>query len=153
MLMLVLCAGAGIRPGELPFIRHEHVRVDEAGILVEVVHKSPREVPLLAEWEEWMLILLERRPREHALWGPLNRQNTSNLTSSFTENSHGHPPRADRLRHTWWTHHLTVGVPMKDLLRAAGVEKLQQLHLLLEHVELRDDADYRRIFRSEGGQR
>lgn len=36
---------------------------------------------------------------------------------------------------------------MKDLLRAAGVGKLQQLHLLLEHIEFRDEADYRRIFR------
>ena len=67
-----------------------------------------------------------------------------------TENSHGRPPRADRLRHTWWTHHLAAGVPLKDLQRAGGVEKLQQLHLLPEHVQLRDDADYRRIFRSEG---
>lgn len=146
MLMLVLCAGAGIRPGELPFLRHNQVLVDDAGVLITV---ADRQVPLLAEWEEWMLVLLDRRPTDQALWGPINRRNTSNLTSNFTEKSFGHPPRADRLRHTWFTHHLTVGVPMKDLLRAAGVGKLQQLHLLLEYVALRDDAEYRRIFRSE----
>ncbi len=146
MLMLVLCAGAGVRPRELPRVRHEDVLVDDAGILITA---AGRQVPLLAEWEEWMLVLLERRPRDEALWGPLNRRNTSNLTSNFTENSFGRGPRADRLRHTWFTHHLAVGVPMKDLLRAAGVGKLQQLHLLLEYVDYRDDAEYRRIFRSE----
>lgn len=150
MVMLTLCAGAGLRPRELPYVGHDQVQVDDEGVLIHVGGDEPREVPLLAEWEEWMLSLLDRRPTDQSLWGPVNRRNTSNLTSSFTENSHGRPPRADRLRHTWWTHHLAAGVPLKDLQRAGGVEKLQQLHLLLEHVQLRDDADYRRIFRSEG---
>lgn len=79
----------------------------------------------------------------------VNRRTTNNLTSSFTENSHGNPPRADRLRHTWFVRHLTAGVPMKDLCRAAGVTKMQHLHLLLDFIEYREESDYRRIFRSE----
>lgn len=145
MLMLTLCAGAGVRSGELQFLRHEDIQVDEHGILV---HVEGRQVPLLGEWENWMLVLLERRPTDDILWGPINRRNTSNLTSNFTENSYGKPPRADRLRNTWQTHHLAAGVPMKDFLRATGVEKLQQLHLLLEPIPLRDEDDYRRIFRA-----
>lgn len=150
MLMLILCAGAGVRPNEIPLIRHEHVTVDDAGIVI-VVHSEdgPREVPLLAEWEEWMIAILERRPREESLWGPVNRRTTHNLTSSFTERSHGHPPRADRLRQTWLQHHLAAGVPMKDLFRAAGQKKMNHLPELLEHIEYRDRADFRRIFRSE----
>lgn len=150
MLMLILCAGAGVRPNEIPLIRHDHVTIDEAGIVI-VVHsqEGPREVPLLAEWEEWMSVVLERRPRTEALWGPVNRSTTSNLTSSFTEHTHGHPPRADRLRATWLTHHLAIGVPMKDLLRAAGLGKMGHLPQLLDHVGYRDEAEYRRIFRSE----
>lgn len=145
MLMLTLCAGAGLRPSEMPFLRHRDVTVDSDGVLITV---AERQVPLLAEWEEWMLVLLERRPTDEVLWGPINRRNTSNLTSTFTENSFGNPPRADRLRQTWFTHHLALGVPIKDLFRAAGVSKLQHLHLMLEFVDLRDDAEYRRILRS-----
>lgn len=149
MVMLVLCAGAGVRPSEIPLIHPEHVRVDNEGIIVAIPSDEPREVPLLAEWEEWMEALLKRRPAGEPLWGKVTRSSTNNLTSSFTENSHGNPPRADRLRHTWFVRHLTAGVPMKDLCRAAGVTKMQHLHLLLDFVEYREESDYRRIFRSE----
>lgn len=152
MLMLVLCAGAGIRPSEIPLIHHEHVTVDDDGILITVDSETEsRDIPLLSEWEEWMTVLLERRPTDESLWGRVNRRTTHNLTSSFTENTYGRPPRADRLRHTWLTRHLTVGVPMKELFRAAGLGQMSQLSELLEHVEYRDEADYRRILRSEAG--
>ncbi|MFD4957748.1 hypothetical protein [Microbacterium sp. NPDC058389] len=150
MLMLVLCAGAGVRPREIPFIYHHHVTVDEDGILLVIdAEDGRREVPLLAEWEEWMIVLLERRPRGASLWGPVTRSSFHNLTSAFTERTHGDPPRADRLRHTWLTHHLTVGVPMKDLFRAVGVSKMGHLPQLLEHIDYRSETEYRRIFRSE----
>ncbi|ANG84642.1 site-specific integrase [Microbacterium aurantiacum] len=149
MTMLVLCAGAGLRPSEIPLVFPKHVVVDSSGIVITAPGEYPREVPLLAEWEEWMHALLERRPAEENLWGKVNRRTTNNLTSSFTENSFGNPPRADRLRHTWLVRHLEAGVPMKDLFRAAGVKKMQHLHLFFEYIELRDESDYRRIFRSE----
>lgn len=149
MLMLVLCAGAGIRPQEIPFIHHEHVTVDELGVLIHLPIGKPRSVPLLAEWEEWMTVLLERRPQDGPLWGPITRRNTHNLTSVFTERANGHPPRADRLRHTWTAHHLTVGTPLKEYQRASGVEKLGDLHLHLEHVKALPDEQYRRTLRGE----
>lgn len=147
MLMLALCAGAGVRPGELPFVHYSDVIVDDDGIIILV---DGREVPLLAEWEEWMKVLLERRPEGELLWGAVNIHNTSRLASAFTERCFGKPPRADRLRHTWLTHHFTVATPMKDLMRAAGIEKLQHLHLLLEYVQPLDGRDYRRALRSAG---
>jgi len=146
MLMLTLGAGAGLRPGELPWVRHEDVIVDDAGILIRT---AGREAPLLAEWEEWMLSVLERRPKGELLWGHVNVHNTSRLASTFTERSFGKPPRGDRLRHTWFTHHLTIATPMKDLMRAAGIVKLQHLHLLLDYVEPLADADYRAALRAE----
>lgn len=146
MVMLILGAGAGLRPGELPRVRHEDVIVDDAGILIRT---AGREVPLLAEWEEWMLTVLERRPKGELLRGPVNVHNTSRLASTFTERSFGDPPRGDRLRHTWFTHHLSIATPMKDLMRAAGIVKLQHLHLLLDYVEPLDDADYRTALRAE----
>lgn len=148
MLMLVLCAGAGVRPGDIPLIHARHVRVDDEGILITIPSDNPREVPLLAEWENWMTALLDRLPTDVALWGKVNRRRTHNLTSAFTENSYGNPPRADRLRHTWMLRHLDAGVPMKDFCRAAGITKMQHLHLLLEFSEYREESAYRSIFRS-----
>jgi len=150
MVMLVLCAGAAIRPSEIPLIHPGDVTVDDEGILIAVGGEEPREVPLLAEWEEWMIALLERRPADESLWGPVSNHTLHNLTSKFTERSHGNPPRADRLRHTWIVHHLSAATPMKELFRAAGVTKMQHLHLFLEFVEGLDETDYRRVLRSEG---
>lgn len=55
MVMLILCAGAGIRSNEVGMIIPEHITVSGDGVLIEVLGTTPRHVPLLAEWEEWML--------------------------------------------------------------------------------------------------
>ena len=149
MLMLVLCAGAGVRPSEIPLLHHGHITLDDLGILISVPTDKPRQVPVLAEWEPWMKAVLKRRPTNERLWGPLTRRSTDNLTSAFTERSEGKPPRADRLRHTWFAHHLYIGTPLKELYRAAGVEKMQHVDLLLKDVPARDEAGYRRLLRSE----
>lgn len=146
MLMLTLCAGAGLRPGELPFVRHEDIAIDDHGILVAV---EGRTMPVHADWEEWLLNVLKRRPKDDLLWGAVNIRNTSRLASTFTERSFGKPPRADRLRHTWLVGHLAAAVPMKDLMRAAGIEKIQHLHLLLEFVDLRPIDEGRALLRGE----
>lgn len=97
MLMLVMCAGAGIRPRELPFLRHEDVLVDNAGILITV---ASRQVPLLAEWEEWMPVLLERRPRDGVLWGTstVGTPPTSPPTSRRTPSGNRHAPTGSGTR-------------------------------------------------------
>lgn len=81
---------------------------------------------------------------------PLARRDAHNLTSAFTQYSNGNPPRADRLRNTWFTHHLRAGTPMKDLFQAAGLTKLAHLPQLLEHVEVSDMDRYQRLLRSAG---
>lgn len=45
MLMLVLCAGAGMRSNEIPLIHPEHVRVDDEGILITIPPHEPRSPP------------------------------------------------------------------------------------------------------------
>lgn len=146
MLMLTLCAGAGLRPRELPYVRHEDITIDDSGILVSA---AGRQTPVHADWEEWLLNVLKRRPKGQLLWGKVNIRNTSRLASTFAERSFGKAPRADRLRHTWLVGHLAAAVPMKELMRAAGIEKIQHLHLLLEHVDLRPADEGRALLRGE----
>ncbi|WP_231587728.1 AAA domain-containing protein [Microbacterium oxydans] len=52
MLMLTLCAGAGLRPGELPFVHYDDVIVDDQGVLIMV---DGREVPLQASIYNYLL--------------------------------------------------------------------------------------------------
>lgn len=146
ILMLTLCAGAGVRPRDLPHVRHEDITIDDDGI---VVSTAGRQVPLKAEWEEWLINVLSRRPQGQLLWGAVNIRNTTRLASTFTERSFGKAPRADRLRLTWIVGHLAAAVPMKDLMRAAGIEKMQHLHLLLKYVDLRPADEGRALLRGE----
>lgn len=149
MLMLVLCAGAGLKSNEVHTIHHKHVSVDGDGIVIHVPVDTPRDVPLLGEWEEWMLALLERRPSEEPLWGIINRKDTHNLLSSFTENTLGERPNGHRLRNTWLVNHLATGTPMKDLFRASGFAKFEHLPRLLKYVPDNSTAKYRASLRGE----
>jgi integrase len=148
MLMLMFCAGAGVRTNELARLHPTHVRMNDIGVLVDVPGQRARTVPLLAEWEDWVQPVLDCRPPDELLWGPIARRDAHNLTSAFTQYSNGNPPRADRLRNTWFIHHIRVGTPMKDLFRAAGVTKLNHLPQLLEHVEVSGDERYQQLLRS-----
>lgn len=153
VLMLVLCAGAGLSSSEVGQVCPEHVLVSERGIMIDVPGNQPRLVPLLAEWDEWMLAILEQDPPAGApLWGATRRKDKSNLLSSFVENAAGHGPRGDRLRHTWIVTHLTRRAPMKEFFLAAGVRKMEHLGRLLEFVPPLTGDDYLQALRGEADQ-
>ncbi|WP_146070060.1 site-specific integrase [Cryobacterium sp. Y29] len=143
MLMLVLCAGAGLRPSDVSTIYPDDVLVDDAGIILTIHGTTPRIVPLLRPWEEWMVAILQQVPDDVPLWGPTNTVRASNLLSNFTQYTVGQRPRSDRLRATWIVAHLRAGTRIKDLTAALGVEKFENLPRYLEHVPAPDIASYR----------
>lgn len=150
MLMMVLCAGAGLRPTDVSQVFAADVTVDQAGVLIRVAGASPRMVPLLRDWEEWMSVLLEDASTQTPLWGKPNRTDGTNLLSSFTAYTAGNPPRSDRLRATWIVTHLQAGTRMKEFLRAAGFDKFENLPRYLEYVNGLDDESFRASLRGKG---
>ena len=150
MMLMVFCTGAGLRVSELAAVTHAHITRTTAGYQIEVIRGSfPRLVPLLAEWDDWLDVILERRPVGPALWGSANRTDGKNLVSSFTQYTEGKHPRSDRLRNTWIVAHLTNRVPIADLFYAAGVRKMEHLGRLIQHIPPLDAVDYQAIFRGE----
>ncbi|MDN4598026.1 hypothetical protein [Leifsonia virtsii] len=151
MLMLVLCAGAALKPVEIVDLMPGHVRVGGGGILIEVHGgTSPRLVPLLAEWDEWMTALLADAEPEIPLWGPPNRSDGGNLLSSFTQYTIGEHPVGNRLRATWIVKQLQAGAPIKEVHRALGFEKFENLPRYLAYVTPLDDESYLSALRLEG---
>lgn len=133
MLMLILCAGAGLTSSEVALVRPEDVHVSDAGILIDVCGTNPRAVPLLAEWDAWMLTLLRQKPPSgKPLWGELRTKNKSRILSTFTMGTIGNAPRGDRLRNTWLIALLNARAPMREVFQAAGVRKLENLGVLLD---------------------
>ena len=150
VLMLVLCAGAGLTSSEVGQICPEHVLVSDRGIMIDVQGNQPRLVPLLAEWDDWLLAILAKNPPQgEPLWGATKRKDKSNLLSSFVETASGKGPRGDRLRHTWIVTQLTRRAPMKELFLAAGVRKMEHLGRLLEFVPPLTGDEYLQTLRGE----
>lgn len=69
MLMLVLCAGAGLRPSDISTIYPDDVLVDDLGIVFSIHGTNPRTVPLLRPWEEWIVAILPQAPRDIPVLG------------------------------------------------------------------------------------
>lgn len=149
MMMLTFCAGAGLRASEFGFLMHEDILRTPNGYLLQVHGKYARKVPLLAEWEEWLEVVLERRPQDQTLWGQPNRTNSTCLLSSFTQYTEGEAPRGDRLRNTWIVSLLRMRVPMTDLFYAAGVTKMEHLGRLVKHIPPLEGDEYQRVFRGD----
>lgn len=149
MLMLALCAGAGLKSSDISSLFAEDILVDDRGVLLNVRGTNPRTVPLRREWESWMVVLLEQAPTDGPLWGKPNRTDKSNLLSSFTQYTVGTFPRGDRLRATWIVQHLQAGTPIKELFRAAGLDKMENLPRYLEYVTSLEVNEYRAALRGE----
>ena len=148
--MLALCAGAGLRSSEVGALLLDDLLIDADGIMITVQGGThPREVPVLAEWEPWLLRAIEKMQPGQPVWGSPNRRNLRNLLSGFTTQSSGTPPRSDSLRATWLVTHLRAGTPMKGLMRAGGVEKFENLRRYLQYIPELNTAEYRGYLRLE----
>ncbi|GAA3663338.1 hypothetical protein [Microbacterium marinilacus] len=134
MLMLILCAGAGLRAVEIRDLDRADIEQLDEGFVVRVRGDRAREVPILAVWDEWMRAALEQAPETGRVWGKPNRSRENALLSSFTQYTVGSAPRGDRLRATWLVTHLSDRTPIKELFRAAGFVKFEHLGRLLQHV-------------------
>lgn len=146
-LMVGLGAGAGLRPGEFALMRDDVV-ADDDGVLITIRGgQSPRIVPLLREWETWVVPVLSEVPPGEALWmGPAEKANKSML-NTFTANTIGKAPNGVQLRATWLVTNLALGRPMKELMRAAGMIQFTNLDKYLEFVDDVDFSVYRSIIR------
>lgn len=145
-VILCLCAGAGMKSGEITRLARNAITIDESGILVHVRGKRARDIPLLCEWEPLLRHTLSGIDDADLVFGLPPRQR--HTLSAFIENTAGpHRPRSDRLRATWLVTHLSAETPMKAFMIAAGIHKLEAMSAYLEFVPALDTHGYRRSLR------
>jgi len=151
MLMLALCAGAGLRPVDFEDLRPEHVeRLEHGGYIIHVPGKDQRDVPLLAEWDDWVEVLLTRVPDTHdTLWGPPNKARRYSSLSGFAQTCVGTAPVSSRLRETWALTVLRPIANIKSVFRAAGVKKFDKLALFLHYIDDVSPDEYVNFLRQE----
>lgn len=148
MAMLALTAGAGLSPADIGLVEYDDVEISDAGVALRIRGKAPRLVPVLRDWEKWVLKVRAAREPGDLLWGtPKRATPNKNLIPNFTQVASGNSPHSARLRATWITAHLALGTPMKALFRAGGFAQLANLDQYLEYVEAPSDDDFRRLLR------
>lgn len=154
-VLLALGFGAGLSAAEVADLRTGHLHVDSDGVLVEVIGRRARLVPVLAEWEAVLADLADAamRPDLYVFGGPRRIVSHKNTVSNFVRatNIGRVQPSLQRMRVTWIVGHLIAGSPVKALMQAAGVDSLDALNRYLRFVPDADVKAYRRAFRSGVG--
>lgn len=154
-VLLALGFGAGLSASEVADLRTGHLHVDSEGVLVEVVGRRARLVPVLAEWEPVLADLADAalRPNLYVFGGPRRTVSHKNTVSNFVRatNIGRVHPSLQRMRVTWIVGHLIAGSPVKALMQAAGVDSLDALNRYLRFVPDADVKAYRQAFRNGVG--
>ena len=150
MLLVGFCAGAGLQPGELRTLNRSDVSIDDAGVVVRVRGSNPRLVPMLREWEDWAEFAVNGYPATELLWGGPHPGGGKNMVSQFTARTMGIAPTPARLQATWITTHLMLGTPVKELIRAGGMTRFENLDQYLTYVQPAPMAEHRTMLRGGG---
>ncbi|MGA8724676.1 MAG: hypothetical protein WB565_06515 [Acidimicrobiales bacterium] len=129
LVLLALGLGAGLRAEEMARMRGSEVFRAEHGVVVRVVRKREREIPVLASWEDVIFDLADE-VGECLVFRPDRTQVLKNQTSNFISRcakSVGGPPAFSllRLRSTWIVNHFVAGIPPNVLADAAGIQRTQ----------------------------
>lgn len=148
--LVALGLGAGLDGRWVHKVEAADVLADSDGVLVRVGHPAARVVPILVEWEVAVAGLADdaQAAGQFLVGGrSLDRHRTASLTARFDI-----PPGCPRisparLRTTWLVHHLTVGTPVPELTRAAGLLSHRSLSSILPYVPSRPADEARRLLR------
>lgn len=125
--LLALGFGVGLSASELGDLRSDAVHVDGSGVAITVEGARARTVPVLRAWEQDLVDRLSLLRPGQFVFRENRTMSYPNHVSNFVNRSQKSAiqPQTQRLRATWIVHHLTVGTPVKALMRAAGVESLE----------------------------
>jgi hypothetical protein len=133
--LLLLGAGAGLDGRWARTVHGTDVRMISGIALVRVGSPRPREVPVLAAYEDDLLALAVEAGEEYLVGGTTTHRNRTNEIAERFEDGHRHPKlQPSRLRSTWIVTHLTMGTRLPELLDAAGTRRIETFDDLLQYV-------------------
>lgn len=135
-VLLSLGFGAGLAAREITNLRVGDIHLDDHGVLVEIGGDRPRTVPLLHEWESALIAFVKEHRSTDWAFLPGRTKAYKNVITNFIywSGTTEETPQTPRMRSTWIVHHLTGGVHVVPLLRAAGVQSLEALARYVKYV-------------------
>lgn len=151
LALLYLGLGAGLQPGEYQHVRPEHVAQTRSDVVVHVVGRHARVVPILAPYGEKLLGLVEQTNETFLLGGDPDgdRRNTvSRLLHNVRGGSRLPTLETGRLRATWLTHHIR-SIGLDALLVATGIERSHTIFDLVAFLQEPSEARVSQVLRGE----
>jgi integrase len=148
-VLLALGLGGGLSASEIGETRVRDVRVDDAGVVIDVPGTRARSVPVLRDWEDALRRRTEELGADRYVFRESHQAFYPNLISSFVNRGQWTPVRlqTQRMRATWIVHHLSVGTPVVVLMRAAGVDSLEAFTRYVRFVAPTDEDEARVLLR------
>ena len=136
-VLLAATLGAGLRPGELAWLRASDVARITSAVVVSVPGRYPRRVPVLAPYRESLVQVT--RERHGFLFRPGAKvRDTKNLVGEITSTLAGDPDEvalvSGRARATFLCHHLAAHTPLQEICEWAGLADVESLARYARHV-------------------
>ena len=150
--LLGLGLGAGLVSQEMTQLIGEDVVRDSEGVFIRVGGAKARQVPVVRGWEDVVADLAAesgRRPFFLPDRTEIRRYHIVNFIEGCHRPNGGPQLSVERLRITWIVNHLTAGIPVQVVARAAGVQPAQ-LTKYFTFVSPLGDTEARRLLREAG---
>jgi hypothetical protein len=139
---VALGASAGLDGRWAVRVAGNDVRVQDGGVVVAVHAPVPRDVPVLATWEDDVLGLAAQMGDEFLVGGRSTARNRAGSLARRVTVAPGHPRLSGaRLRSTWLVTHLAMGTRLPELAHAAGLQGVTVLSDLLPYVPVLDGVE------------
>ena len=145
--LLTIGLGAGLSSQEISRLAGTDVRKREGLVLVDVIGRRSRTVPVLRIWAPRVLELAEESG-SHAFLLPDRSRITRGDVTAFIGRCSDREEAAfnvQRLRITWMVSQLAAGTHLGSLVRASGVTPAQLTKYLSFVPPLDDDVAYRAL--------
>lgn len=137
---LTFGVGAGLTSLELAHLRREDVRETEQGVVVNITGgRSPREVVMLAEWEDYALVLAECVAPGAHIFKPDAPERSGAMAGHTYRRTRARPEgqhiNLARMRITWMVRVLDAGCPVPFFLKAAGLKTMTGLEKIIPYLD------------------
>lgn len=155
---LVFGLGAGLVAAELAELKREDVHETAEGVIVTITGgRSPREVVILAEWEDFAMVLVESvEPgayvfKPHAVERPYKI--VGYALSKTKQKPSGLEINLTKMRMTWMVRLLNAGCPVPVFIKAAGLKGMTGLERIIPYLDDATAQEAAKVMRASNAER
>lgn len=147
--VVALTLGAGLTRDDLMHVRERDIVTLEDGLVA--IHVGDRTVPVIEEWNEYLDAFVESASDGFVVAPDVTRRSGVGMNKILGRTpTHSWFPNVQRMRNTWIIRCLDAGVPLQNVVDAAGLKTPEMLRRLIPFMARLDGDAAVRAFRLGG---